>query len=356
MNLFIAFLTGLTAGGLGCLAVQGGLMASTLAHQLELDRQIPRTRGDTDMDRKFQPRFALPISLFLLAKLCAYTLLGLLLGTFGSILQFTPLARAALMIAIGIFMLANGLRMLNAHPVFRRFIIEPPSSLTRFIRRTSKNGTSLTTPIVLGALTVLLPCGVAQAIMAAALGSGDPLQGAGLMFAFTLGTMPLFFSAAYCASRLGAVLERFFTRIVALILIALGVISVVYGCNLAGVPLSFPGWMNRLMITSGSRDTSPLAGAADMERQRTYTVSVSNSGYSPGVLHLPANRPVTLIWVTGGSACCARSLVVPALDYQAILPASGKVPLIIPAQKKGTVIHYSCSTGSRTGRLVFDLI
>jgi sulfite exporter TauE/SafE len=278
MNLFIAFLTGLTAGGLGCLAVQGGLLASTLAHQLELDLQITHTRDDTDRGRKFQPRFTLPISLFQLAKLCAYTLLGLLLGAFGSILQFTPLARAVLMIAIGIFTLANGLRMLNVHPVFRRFIFVPPSFLTRFIRRSSKNGASLATPIVLGALTVLLPCGVAQAIMAAALGSGDPLQGAGLLFAFTLGTMPLFFSAAYCASRLGAVLERFFTRFVALILIAFGVISVVYGCNLAGAPLSFPGGMNRLMITSGSPVSSPLAGAAGMVNQRAYTVEVSNNG------------------------------------------------------------------------------
>jgi hypothetical protein len=86
-----------------------------------------------------------------------------------------------------------------------------------------------------------------------------------------------------------------------------------------------------------------------------YNRPVSNNCYHPGVLHLPANRPVTLIRETVGSACCARSLVVPVLDYQVILPDSGKVPLIIPAQKSGTVIHYSCSTGRRTGRLVFDL-
>ena len=35
--LMIAFITGLTTGGLSCLAVQGGLLASSLAHQVEQD-------------------------------------------------------------------------------------------------------------------------------------------------------------------------------------------------------------------------------------------------------------------------------------------------------------------------------
>jgi hypothetical protein len=33
----VAFITGLTTGGLSCLAVQGGLLASSLAHQIEQD-------------------------------------------------------------------------------------------------------------------------------------------------------------------------------------------------------------------------------------------------------------------------------------------------------------------------------
>src|SRR5574338_1475162 len=36
-QLLVAFVTGLTTGGLSCLAVQGGLLAGTLAHQIEDD-------------------------------------------------------------------------------------------------------------------------------------------------------------------------------------------------------------------------------------------------------------------------------------------------------------------------------
>ena len=36
-QLLVAFITGLTTGGLSCLAIQGGLLASSLAHQIEQD-------------------------------------------------------------------------------------------------------------------------------------------------------------------------------------------------------------------------------------------------------------------------------------------------------------------------------
>ena len=85
--------------------------------------------------QQLQPRASRPILLFLTAKLIAYTLLGFMLGRLGSVLQLTPMMRAILLTAIGIFMVGNALRMLNVHPIFRYFIIEPPSSVTRYIRR-----------------------------------------------------------------------------------------------------------------------------------------------------------------------------------------------------------------------------
>ena len=69
MNLLAVFLTGLLAGGLSCLAVQGGLLAATLA-QSEEEKIIQKSKGDN----------ALPILAFLGAKLVAYTILGILLG------------------------------------------------------------------------------------------------------------------------------------------------------------------------------------------------------------------------------------------------------------------------------------
>lgn len=55
MDLIVAFITGLTTGGLGCLAVQGGLLASTLAYQIEQD--MPLLSG-TRTTLKFKPHIA----------------------------------------------------------------------------------------------------------------------------------------------------------------------------------------------------------------------------------------------------------------------------------------------------------
>jgi sulfite exporter TauE/SafE len=342
MDLLIAFLTGLTTGGLGCLAVQGGLLTSTLAHQIELDLLAHNGAGST---HKFKPHIAQPIVLFLLAKLTAYTILGFLLGALGSVLQLTPLMSAFLYFAIGVFMLGNGLRMFNVHPIFRYFVIEPPSALTRFIRKKSKNGASLATPLFLGALTIFLPCGVTQAMMAAAIGAGSPLAGSALMFAFILGTSPLFFTISYFATRLGAAVEKYFNRIVAVAMLVMGLVSVDAGLNLAGSPVSFT-----ILYTSLSSALNP--GAA----QSGFAIQVTEDGYSPVILHLPANRPVSLEWVTNDTRACSRSVVVPGLNYAKILPTTGRVKFDIPAQPAGAILRYTCSMGMYPSQLVFDIV
>lgn len=126
-QLAVAFITGLTTGGLSCLAVQGGLLASSLAHQIEKDYLEQAGPPKKQRGKKSQPvprsGTAVPILLFLSSKTVAYTLLGALLGLVGSYLTLSPATRAILMILIGVFMLGNALRMLNIHPIFRYFSI-----------------------------------------------------------------------------------------------------------------------------------------------------------------------------------------------------------------------------------------
>lgn len=177
--IIIAFVTGLTTGGLNCLAVQGGLLASCMANQMDKEfQEIQIKKGSKGIDQSNgNKNRALSILAFLLAKLLAYTILGALLGFAGKMFQLSPFARAFLQIAIGIFMLGTALRMLNVHPIFRYFAFEPPAFLRRRIRKTAAGTTkaSLVTPAFLGLLTVFIPCGITQAMMVTALGTGNPL-------------------------------------------------------------------------------------------------------------------------------------------------------------------------------------
>src|SRR5215207_10642340 len=55
-QLIVAFITGLTTGGLSCLAVQGGLLASSLAHQIEQDYLEQAARPKKQRGSKVQPQ------------------------------------------------------------------------------------------------------------------------------------------------------------------------------------------------------------------------------------------------------------------------------------------------------------
>lgn len=355
-QLIVAFVTGLTTGGLSCLAVQGGLLASSLAHQIEQDyvEQVAykKTHKRVKTQTPVRSDSALPIFLFLVAKVAVYTLLGALLGLVGSYLTLSPTVRSFLMIAIGIFMLGNALRMFNVHPIFRYFSIEPPKFITRYIRRTAK-GTDTFTPLFLGALTVFIPCGVTQAMMAAALGAGSAAMGAALMFAFTLGTSPVFFVVAYLTTELGARLEKFFMRFVALVVLILGLVTMNSGLNLLGSPLSVQNLSRNLFpsgnaYAAGTDSTQPVAANGEL------TLQVQNNGYFPRTIKAPAGKDFTLNLVTNKTYSCSRDFVIPALNYYQLLPDTGTVQVNIPAQEKGSTLYFTCSMGMYTGRIVFE--
>ncbi len=353
-QLLVAFVTGITTGGLSCLAVQGGLLASSLAHQIEQDYVEHTTHHKKSKQaQSVRTNSALPISLFLVSKLVAYTLLGALLGWVGSFLTLSPTTRAVLMIAIGIFMVGNALRMFNIHPIFRYFSIEPPKFITRYIRRTAK-GTDTATPIFLGLLTVFIPCGVTQAMMATALGTGSALMGAALMFAFTLGTSPVFFLVAYLATELGAKLEKFFMRFVAIVVLILGFVTFDSGLNLIGSPFSLQNmtrnWFTPQAAANASADVPQPVTAAEGE----IVLNVGNNGYSPAILKAPAGKDLTLSLITNKTYSCARDFVIPDLNYYELLPDTGTVQVNIPAQEAGSTLFFTCSMGMYTGQIVFE--
>ncbi len=354
----VAFVTGLTTGGLSCLAVQGGLIATAL----------PATdgAGRSGARAPVSPDRVTPILLFLAAKLAAYTVLGLLLGAVGSMLQLTPAFRAGLLIAIGIFMVGNGLRMLNVHPIFRYFVLEPPAAVTRALRRKAKGGATAVTPLVLGAMTVLIPCGVTQAMMALAMGTGKALEAAGLMAAFTLGSSVVFFGVVALATRLGALLERHFMRAVAVVLLVLGLVSVDSGLNLMGAPFSFARLMRAARTPAAAVQESALSTAAPgtavvaegpegvASEVDVLRIDVLNDGYAPATLRARAGVPSRLTFVTRNVRSCSRALVIPELGVEKILDATGEATFDVPPQPAGKVLRYSCSMGMYAGEVVYE--
>ncbi|HSX49106.1 MAG TPA: sulfite exporter TauE/SafE family protein, partial [Candidatus Saccharimonadales bacterium] len=291
-NLWAIFLTGLITGGLTCLAVQGGLLASTLASQEEERLENKSKKSGS----------AVPISSFLISKLVAYTILGFLLGWFGSIFQLSLTAQIFMQIFVIVFMLGTAGNILEIHPIFRYFAIQPPKFLTKMIRNQSKSK-SIFAPAILGAFTIFIPCGTTQAMMALAIGSGSPITGMLIMFAFILGTTPLFFILGFFATQLGEIYQKRFLKIAAIALIVLAVFNARNTLSLAGINISF-----------GQNTSTEVKKITE-----NPTIEFKSNGYTPNEINVKAGSNVTLNLKNTTGAGCIQSFVIPKLGLNKIV-------------------------------------
>ena len=328
MNLiWLAFITGLTTGGISCLAVQGGLLASSVANQ---DKNSPKKR-------------TVFVSSFLASKLFAYTVLGLGLGLLGTSLIISPNLLGSMQIAAGLFMLITAARLLDLHPVFRHFAIEPPKWALRILRKETES-TSLFAPSLLGFLTVLIPCGVTQAMMVLAVSSANPVYGAGIMFAFTLGTSPLFFAAGLAVSE---VLKRkALVYLASSAIIYLGFLSINTGQILRGSVHTFQNYY--LALTGKTEGSTGEVAAVNNQGYQEITIDVEDTKYFPSNNTLKAGVPVRLTLNTDNVSGCIRAFTIPALNISEILPVSGQKTIEFTPTKTGQ-LSYSCSMGMYSG-------
>jgi len=341
INLWAIFLTGLITGGLTCLAVQGGLLAATIAQREEQKLA----------DKSKKSGNALPILSFLVAKLAAYTLLGFLLGWLGSIVQLSLTAKVVMQFAVAIFMIGTALNILNVHPIFRYFVIQPPKFLTRFVRKQSKRA-DLFAPALLGAFTVFIPCGTTQAMMALAIGSGNPILGAATLFAFILGTSPLFFTLGYFATKLGDALHQKFMKFAAVVLILLALYNLDGALALSGSNFTFSGMLSGAWCTVSVCDVNTSSSPTDKAQAvESATITIGDRGYSPTLLTIKAGSQVTLHLKNTGGAGCIQTFTIPSLGVQQSVPLGTQSDITFTAPSQPGKLAFMCSMGMYRGEM-----
>ncbi len=364
VNLLLVLVIGLTAGGLSCLAVQGGLLATAVA-QREQRLEANENRAASGIQRKAASvlpferelvegcespaatrldRNAAPILWFLGAKLVAYAVLGALLGAVGALAQPTPEARAVVQGLTALLMIATALHFLGVHPIFRYAILQPPSFLLRRIRRTAR-GQDAFAPALLGALTVFLPCGVTQAIALLAVNSGSAVSGSLIMSAFVLGTVPLFFSLGYFATKLGAAAQARFLKFAAVAILAVALVSLNAALALGGAPITFDKVKSAVVPP---RAPAVVAAPAAQDGVQEVRITATAAGYSPARVQIRSGAPARIVFVGDGSAGCALALVFQ--DRQYVLSQTQETTVDVPAQSSG-MIDYSCSMGMYGGSI-----
>jgi uncharacterized protein len=318
-NVWLPFITGLTSGGLSCFAVQGGLLTSALTEDGTGNNKHIKERG---------------LFMFLITKITVYTILGAALGAVGSAFTLSPIFQGWLQIFVGFYMLATTGRLLDLHPVFRYFVIQPPKNFLRIARNGSRAKTFFA-PAILGALTILLPCGITQAMMLLAVSSGSGFLGASIMFFFILGTSPVFFFIGLAATTL--LKNKTFSIIAAAFIFLMGVLSINSGQILRG---NVHTLQNYWAAAFGSK--------VNVRQGNIVNIKVTSHGYTADVNTLKRGVPVKINLITDQTIGCSRAFTIPAFNISKILPATGTTTIEFTPTKLGQ-LTYTCSMGMYSG-------
>jgi uncharacterized protein len=357
MNIWAAFLTGLTTGGITCVAVQGGLLAAVIANQKN-HRSLLEAAANKPI-QLFSARDWLPITSFLGAKLIAHTLLGFALGSIGALFTTSHSVALFFQFLTGIFMLATVGNLLDAHPIFRYVVFQPPHFLQRFIRKQTKNQ-DLFTPAILGMFTIFIPCGITQAMEIVALQSGNGFSGAAVMAAFTLGTMPMFAAIGLVTNTVSGIWQQRLQVVTAAIVFVLAIHSL----NGVAVSLNSPITAQKvagqveLMITPPAIYRQKLA-----KQQQNYSmapivngvqkikIDVKENGYYPNFITVRQNIPVEIDLETKETFSCANQFELSSFDIHAQLGPTERKTVAFTPTEVGEY-PFNCSMGMFDGKIV----
>ena len=306
-----------------CIAMCGGINLS----------QCVSTRLETPVKNKKIANLK-PGILYNTGRVVSYTVIGGIVGGLGSVVSFSGAGKGLVAIIAGVFMVIMGLNMLNIFPSLRKFSPRMPKIFASKIND-KKNSNS---PLYVGLLNGPMPCGPLQAMQLYALSTGDPVNGALSMLAFSLGTVPLMFGLG----ALSTILTKKFTgRMMtasAVLVVVLGVFMFSNGLSLSGYQLSMPS----LGFSNDNSDTT-TAIAETIDGVQIVTTKLTSSGYTP--ITVKAGIPVK--WTIQATAQditgCNNTIIIPAYNIEKPLEPGDNIIEFTPTES-GTV-PFSCWMG-----------
>jgi sulfite exporter TauE/SafE len=215
-----------------------------------------------------------PAILYNGGRFISYTAGGIIVGSLGSVITVSGRFQGFVQLAAGGFMVIMGLNMLG---IFQGSI---GTFLRRFTPRMPKMFTSKTggqkaankSPLIIGLLNGLMPCGPLQAMQLYALSTGSPIAGGISMFLFSMGTVPLMFGIGALSSALSGAKGRVFSRRVmkagAMLVTVMGMTMFTYGFGLSG--------FNFNVIDRALAGINPFAAKAAVVEEGAFAPVIEN--------------------------------------------------------------------------------
>lgn len=223
LGITAAFLVGML-GGVHCAGMCGGIVAA-----LSLERNLVQRSGP--------PGIALHLA-YSVGRILSYTLAGALVGGLGVLLaSWLPVvvAQRVLFVIAGVMLILLGLYLggwwlgLSRVEAVGRVLWQRVEPLGRRLLPVRSTWQAL----ALGAVWGWLPCGLVYSMLIWALAAGSVLEGAGLLLAFGLGTLPNLLLMGVLAGWLSQFLKRPAVRRTAgVTVLALGLFTVAQATGL----------------------------------------------------------------------------------------------------------------------------
>ncbi|MDX9872111.1 MAG: sulfite exporter TauE/SafE family protein [Clostridia bacterium] len=318
MLFFIGLLT-----SVHCLSMCGGI---------NLSQCLPQSgRNDGNKLAVLRSSF-----LYNFGRIVAYTLVGGLVGALGSVISFTGAFQGVVQLLAGVFMVIMGINMIGLFPSLRKYVPHLPPGLVHKID--SMQGQS-NSPLYIGLLNGLMPCGPLQAMQLYALSTGSVFSGALSMFVFSLGTVPLMFGFGALSSVLSKKFTHRIQTVGAALVIVLGLSMFLNGWSLSALPLlpvaSAPA------ASSGNFQETPEI----IMENGTQIINSTLTGRGYPAITVQAGTPVkwTIDAPEGSLSGCNYRMVIPEYNLQYQFDYGENVIEFTP-EKTGT-IPYSCWMG-----------
>ncbi|PPD46485.1 MAG: heavy metal transporter [Methylocystis sp.] len=326
MSLWLIFLLGLVTG-FHCIGMCGAFVVSY-------------TAADAAADRSSLPSHVA----FGAGKTLSYTAIGALFGAIGAFIAFTPLLRGAAGMAAGLFLIVFGLNMLGLFAPLRRFRLGLPAPLERWVYAQASGRRR---PFVIGLLNgLMIACGPLQAMYVMAAGTGSPVEGAKMLFAFGVGTLPVMLAFGVVASMLSSAVTHRLLKASGVIVVALGAVMINRGIILTGAGYDLASVVARLR-----QDEAPVATTSEpAPAAQTIEMDANALGYTPSRFTLIRGVPVK--WAINAAEIteCNKAIVVPLLGLEFDLKP-GRQTIEFTPQKAG-VIPWSCWMGMIRGEFL----
>ena len=300
-----------------CIAMCGGICLSQCAPQ-----------KDTSTNRFAALR---PSLLYNVGRVISYTIIGGIIGAIGQVVSFSGAMKGVVQILAGIFMVIMGLNMLNIFPWLRKFNPRMPKIFAKRIYA----GRQSNSPLYIGLLNGLMPCGPLQAMQLYALSTSDPIKGAVSMFLFSVGTVPLMFTFGAISSFLNKKFTSKMMTASAVLVVFLGIFMFNNGVSVSGFELP--------NFSSGTTNSQNANQAVIEEGVQIITSGLSSGRYEPIVVQKGIPVRWTLQAEAGELNGCNNSIIIQKYGIQKKLQIGDNIIEFTP-EESGTV-PFSCWMG-----------